>query len=46
MKVYIGIDWSENKQDVCFLDERGEVLLMEQIPHTIAGFPSAEIARR
>ena len=38
MKVYIGIDWSEDKHDVCFLHERGEVLLMLHIPHTIAGF--------
>jgi transposase len=38
MKVYIGIDWSENKHDVCFMHETGEVLLVRQIPHTIAGF--------
>jgi hypothetical protein len=38
MKVYIGIDWSENKHDICFLDERGEVLRVQEIPHTIAGF--------
>jgi hypothetical protein len=38
MKVYIGIDWSENKHDVCFLHETGEVLLVKQIAHTIAGF--------
>ena len=34
MKVYIGIDWSENKHDVCFLNETGDVLLVKQIPHT------------
>ena len=38
MQVYIGIDWSENKHDVCFMAERGEVLLVQQMPHTIAGF--------
>src|SRR6266545_7126958 len=38
MKVYLGIDWSENKHDVCFLSTSGEVLLVLQIQHTIAGF--------
>src|SRR5512146_2119673 len=46
MKVYIGIDWSENKHDVCFLNELGEVLLVKQIPHTIAGFPQLGQARQ
>ena len=46
MKVYIGIDWSENKHDVCFLDETGKVLLVQQIPHTIAGFRQLEAARQ
>lgn len=38
MKVYIGIDWSENKHDICFMQERGEVVLTLQIQHTMAGF--------
>src|SRR5215207_7666532 len=38
MQVYIGIDWSENKHDVCFMHETGAVLLMLQIQHTMAGF--------
>ena len=46
MKVYIGIDWSENKHDVCFLDETGEVLLVKQIAHTIAGFRQLDQARQ
>ena len=46
MKVYIGIDWSENKHDVCFLHETGEVLLVKQIPHTIAGFQQLDQARQ
>jgi transposase len=45
MKVYIGIDWSENKHDICFLHESGEVLLMQQISHTIAGFRQLDQAR-
>ena len=46
MKVYIGIDWSENKHEVCFLDEEGEVLLVRQIAHTIAGFRQLDQARQ
>jgi transposase len=46
MKVYIGIDWSENKHDVCFLKETGDVLLVQQIGHTIAGFRQLDQARQ
>jgi transposase len=46
MKVYIGIDWSENKHDVCFVNELGEVLLVLQIEHTIAGFQKLDQARQ
>jgi len=46
MKVYIGIDWSENKHNVCFLHEKGEVLLMLQIQHTMAGFRQLDQARQ
>ncbi len=46
MKVYIGIDWSENKHDVCFLDERGDMLLVQQISHTVAGFRQLDQARQ
>lgn len=46
MKVYIGIDWSENKHEVCFLHETGEILLIQQILHTIAGFRELDQARQ
>jgi transposase len=46
MKVYIGIDWSENKHDVCFLKETGEVVLTLQIQHTMAGFRELDQARQ
>jgi len=46
MKVYLGIDWSENKHDVCFISESGGVLLMLQIQHTIAGFRELDQARQ
>lgn len=46
MKVYIGIDWSENKHEVCFLAETGEVVLTQSIAHTIAGFRQLDQARQ
>ncbi len=46
MKVYIGIDWSENKHDVCMMHESGEVLLVKQIAHTIAGFRQLDQVRQ
>jgi transposase len=44
MKVYIGIDWSENKHDICWMHESGEVLRILQIRHTIAGFRELDLA--
>ena len=38
MKVYIGIDWSQNKHDLCFLNEAGAHLARLSIPHTPVGF--------
>lgn len=46
MKVYIGIDWSENKHDVCCMEASGEVLLVLQLQHTIAGFRQLDQARQ
>jgi transposase len=46
MTVYIGIDWSENKHDICFMHESGEVLRVLQIKHTIAGFRELDLARQ
>jgi transposase len=46
MKVYIGIDWSEHKHDVCVMHESGEVLRVLQIQHTIAGFRELDQARQ
>ncbi len=46
MKVYIGIDWSEKKHDVCWMRESGEVLQTLQIPHTLAGFHELDQACR
>jgi transposase len=38
MKVYIGIDWSEHKHDLCILNESGAVLKAWKITHTQRGF--------
>lgn len=46
MKVYLGIDWSERKHDVCMINERGEVLQQLVIGHTPEGFLALDTARR
>jgi Transposase len=46
MKVYLGIDWSENKHAVCFLNEKGQVVLEQQIAPTLSGFRQLDQARQ
>jgi transposase len=38
MSVYIGIDWSEEKHDIVFVNEAGAKIAYLQIPHTLEGF--------
>lgn len=38
MQVYIGIDWSEQKHAVCFMNAQGSVLQELEIAHTPEGF--------
>ena len=38
MKVYIGIDWSQNKHDLCYLNQAGARLAQMTIAHTMEGF--------
>jgi transposase len=45
MKVYIGIDWSEQKHDICYMHENGEVLRSLQISHNMEGFYALDKAR-
>ena len=45
MTVYIGIDWSEKKHDLCFLNEVGEVLQTLKIDQTPIGFLGFDKAR-
>ena len=46
MKVYIGIDWSQNKHDLCFLNQAGAHLAQLIIPHTPAGFWKIDETRK
>lgn len=46
MKVYIGIDWSEKKHDICYLHEKGEVLRKLEILHNMEGFFALDKARQ
>lgn len=38
MKLYIGLDWSENKHDLVFMIESGAVLAQFTVPHRPEGF--------
>jgi transposase len=46
MTVYIGIDWSKNKHDLCFLNAVGEVLQTLKIAHSPQGFLELDKARQ
>lgn len=46
MSVYIGIDWSEKKHDVVFLNEAGAILGQLTMPHTPEGLRNLEKTRQ
>jgi len=46
MRVYIGIDWSKRKHNICFLHENGEVLGSLEIQHRMAGFVELDKRRQ
>jgi transposase len=46
MQVYIGIDWSEQKHDVIFMNQAGSELAYMCIPHEMEGFLTFDAARR
>jgi hypothetical protein len=46
MQVYIGIDWSENKRDVVFVNEAGADLACLVVAHTPKGFAQLDARRR
>ncbi len=45
MPIYIGIDWSEKKHDVVFLNEAGVIIAQLTIPHTPEGLLKLEETR-
>lgn len=45
MTVYIGIDWSENKHDIVFMNPAGAVIAELTIEHTPEGFLKLDAAR-
>ena len=46
MPVYIGIDWSEDKHDVAFLNEAGVIIAQLTMPHTSDGLLKLEETRQ
>ena len=46
MTVYIGIDWSEKKHDVTFLNEAGQVIGQLMMGHTPEGLLNLEKTRQ
>jgi len=45
MQVYIGIDWSENKHDIAFMNPAGAVIAELTIEHTPEGFLELDALR-
>jgi transposase len=46
MVIYLGIDWSEQKHDLCFLNEAGAAIARLTILHTPDGFLKLDITRQ
>jgi hypothetical protein len=46
MKVYIGIDWSENEHEVVWLNEQGVIIDQFRMAHTAEGLVKLEKARQ
>jgi len=46
MGVYLGIDWSQSKHDVAFLNEAGACLARFTIPHKPDGFLRLDVTRQ
>ena len=45
MLVYTGIDWSESKHDIVFMNQTGAVIAQLTVPHTLEGFLKLDAAR-
>jgi len=46
MSIYIGIDWSQDKHDVAFMNAAGAIIARLTIPHQPDGFQKLEMTRR
>ena len=46
MSIYIGIDWSQDKHDVAFMNGAGAIIAQLTIPHQPAGFHRLETTRQ
>jgi transposase len=45
MQVYTGIDWSESKHDIVFMNQAGGAIAQLTVPHSPEGFLKLEAAR-
>ena len=45
VKVYLGIDWSEQKHQVCFMNKAGAVIQQMSVEHSVDGFLKLEAAQ-
>jgi len=45
MVVYLGIDWSQDKHDACFVNEKGVAIASLVIPHSIEGLQRLDNTR-
>jgi transposase len=46
MPVYIGIDWSQTKHDICIMNEAGAPIARQIVAHSPAGFQKLEAQRQ
>jgi len=46
MSIYIGIDWSQDKHDVAYMNAAGAIIARLTIPHQPAGFHQLETTRQ
>ena len=45
MHVYIGVDWSEDKYDVVFMNQAGVDVARLTIPHSLDGYENSALRR-
>ena len=46
MNIYIGIDWSQDKHDIAFMNAAGAIIARLTIPHQPDGFRKLETRRQ